>query len=442
MNRLYFLIAKKKAVDHVNHLTLNDQIDLSKAIFIDVPKDLTEKASKNLDIPRKPMEKSEKSKTYENRVKRLLPSVDLFIFAHSEMGGEEEFRKYLNENLSYKIPEDYEFWIMYRSKDPMEPDTSFRFLEPIYGNNHTITAFLEDLAKEEYQNRLQTEEKRSYLMTQNATWKKLYQDVIMPDIKNKGTVLEHFENWLDTRGNRKKFQVVTSRRKLQEFKDTIQEAELRGIEYPISLSSMRKYSLAVIMQSCRIFKDNPYVWDSLKRRLGSYKEIRGYLLCRNDYKNEQLKKGYEFELRDAVVEKNKINFLTHDCSGIFPGDYLRYYDLLVFTSYTIEELKKEGLYPENLNAYPEEIQKSVEEKLKTKYQKMEVEKTKETEVKPATMIFEQDGIKKEKPVYVEEEEFLTEEEQENMNPQPKDYTSIEMYYEDMKPEEKLLKKTK
>ena len=145
----YLLVAHKKGCNHTNDLLKDENLDLSKVIIIDVP--YLEDEKKNLDLPRRKT-KDLDSKKLEKQSKRPLSLIDLFVFEHSH-GGMEQFKNYLKKELHYQIPDNFEFSIVYRSKDAKE-EACFKTLEPIYGNRTSIVIWLSELAKIEYENRI------------------------------------------------------------------------------------------------------------------------------------------------------------------------------------------------------------------------------------------------------------------------------------------------
>ncbi len=354
----YLLIARKKGCNHASDIVNGETLDLSKVIIIDVP--YIEDEKKNLDLPRRKV-KNLDSKKLERQAKRPLSLIDLFIFEHSK-NGEEDFKQYLKNELHYQIPYNYTFAIVYRSKDEKE-ETCFKFLEPIYGNRTSIVLWLSELAKTEYENRVHGKMIAQEQMFESSAWKSVWNNIIKPDILKKGSVVNSFLSWVDTRGSVNQMKKDNQK---DSFEKMIVEIEKDRQYVEAKLNSLQKYPLAVIMEICQRHSNNSYAWISLKKKLSSYKELRGFLLCRYHFKKNELKNELESMLKRTKVNSSNLSYPI-ELNLVEP--YISIYDLLRYSDYTFETLEKEEYLNSEIKNFDFEIKQELENYIKDKKRK-------------------------------------------------------------------------
>lgn len=379
----YCLIAKPSAITSIHEITKGNKLNESKMIFIDIPNEIEEEVVEN----------KKKKKTTEEQSKTMLALIDTFIFNHSSKNGSVELVEYINEHLkpNRKIPNNYDFWIVYRSKNSYE-NTHFKFLEPIYGDTFSIVLWLKELAKVEYENREKDKFQAMTLMRESQAWNQVYNNMIESDVKEKRSLVDYYTSWVDTRGNISKMKNMNQKQALFQ---KIQELERRGTQNENEFWVPENYPLPVIMEAANRFPNNAGLWQSLRKKLCSYKELRGFLYCRYLYKKNELESDFENALKQEIISNyDKKRFQT------LLTDKVSYYDALRHADYTIEELKEKNEWPINLDKFDGDVQRTVEHKLKKKQENDVVD------VKYTETVFKVGEEYRSKSVYIEHEEEL------------------------------------
>lgn len=404
----YILIAKPKKMTDINLITnKSGDLDFSKVILIDVPNEFEKLEEEKCDIPKKKTRKVSNPKRCEEQSRRMLAQIDTFVFHHSKEGKIVELRDYLNTSLGYQIPEDYDFAIVYRaSKRNASTNnvTKFKFLEPIYGDNAYLTSWLEDLAKEEYENRIYDKDTASFKMRENLTWQRVYKECIKKDIDTKGSMVDCFSTWADTRGH---VNAIEKKNQRDDFEKMWNDITQNNKFTDANFKTLSKYPLSIIMFACRRYSNNQNAWEILQRKLTSYKELRGFLLHRYHFKAKELTLLLEQELKKIYLTETQKEELH-----LALGEYT-IYDACRYSMHSLIELKNLHMLPTSITSYGEEVLLEMNQI---------IEKKKENDnVHYVETVFIQDGKKQKRCVYMEHEEFeepKLEEQEEVEEPEP------------------------
>lgn len=345
------LVAKPNNLKHINDITDWEKgcLDSSKTILIEVPSvlkgTLLEDRAPELTDPNG----KEKDRKY------TLSEIDSFVFQYSTDEGEKELRDTLNQ-YGYHIPQDYGFWIVYKHKtDYYGEHAKYRYFEPIYGENKSLMLFLSDLAQLEIENENLSVEEAKEEFLNSKEFSNIFNRIVLPDIKNHGSMTNDFLDWVDTRGN---INPIRKKAKSSAVLKELEEELGKGRQFNLSrIQSFKKYSLADVLNFCNHYKDYPLGIEVLRKTIGSYKELRGYLLHRYEYfKDKVYMPDYEKILKSTKLPKE------------LQGLNQSYYDLLRNTDYTIEKLDEEGILPNELKSDPM-VMREVEFKIKERKKK-------------------------------------------------------------------------
>lgn len=337
----YHLIAKPKDCKDINIFLKNKFLDASRVILIKVPLEegYSNESSKE-KLPKKLVNKVKGISLIEEATKTKLAAIDLFVLMHSKNRSADELRNYLNQELGYEIPGNYDFSIVYRRKDG---EKLFRSLEPIYGNITTITNYLESFARTEYESRIYPQPLAQRNMQENVIWKNYYNKMIVEDIKTKTTLINLFSDWEDTRGGVDKKEKKASKEK---FLEALRKQGQKNVNY---LPTLEDQPLSVVMYACQIYPNNAYAQEVLKEKFSRYKDLRGYLLFRYQHFEKRKINEIEQELRKMKTGILKDQLVNSGIELLCMNDDPSLYELLRYTDYTIEDFLKYPLLESMLN---------------------------------------------------------------------------------------------